>query len=54
MAREGSTYQTIDDVPSIRVVACICPLSANVIHNLVLALTRDAGVRDDDFELGHL
>ena len=28
------------------------PLSANVIHNLVLTLTRDACIRNNNFELG--
>ncbi len=51
MVREGRTYETIDDVTSIRVVSSIRPLSTNVIHNLVLALTRDAGIGDDYFEL---
>lgn len=36
----------------IGVMSSIRPLSADIIHNLVLALPRDAGIRDDNLELG--
>jgi len=51
MVRGGETYETIDNVASIRVVSSIRPLSTNVIHNLVLALARDAGIGDNYFKL---
>lgn len=51
MAREKEAYQTIDDMTCVRIVTFIRPLSADVVHNLVLTLTRDAGVRDDYLEL---
>jgi hypothetical protein len=51
MTREKEAYQTIDDMTCVRIVTFIRPLSADVVHNLVLTLTRDAGVRDDYLEL---
>ena len=44
-------YQSINDVASIGVVSFIRSLSADVIHNLMLAFAGDAGVRNDNFEL---
>ena len=49
--RGEETYQTIDDVTCIRIMSFIRPLTTDIIHNLVLALTRDASIRDDYLEL---
>jgi hypothetical protein len=51
MIRGEKNYQAIDDMACIGVVSFIRPLSADVIHNFVLALTRDASIRDDYLEL---
>jgi hypothetical protein len=51
MTGEGETYQAINDMTCIRIMAFIRPLSADVIHNLMLALTRDASIRDDNLKL---
>ena len=48
--REGP-HESVDDVLGVRVVRGIHALPPDVIHDLVLALSRHARVRDDDLQL---
>lgn len=44
-------YQSVDDVPQVRVVVRQRPLAADELHELVLSLSRHAGVREDYFDV---
>ena len=45
------TYQSVNDVMSVWVMAWIAALTSNEVHDLVLTLTGYAGVRDYDLKL---
>ena len=42
--RRFATYETINNMLHVRVVAGICPLTPDKIHDFVLTLSRDTGV----------
>lgn len=46
-----NTYQAINDVVDVRVVAGITALAPDELHDLVFSFPGDAGVRNDDLEL---
>jgi hypothetical protein len=41
---KARTYQTVNNVLSVGVVTAVCALTTYEIHDLMLSLTRDAGV----------
>lgn len=46
-----NTYQTINDMVDVRVVARVTALASDELHDLVLSFPRDTGVRNDNLEL---
>jgi len=44
-------YKSVDDMTGVWIVGWLQSLETNELHDLVLSLTRNSGVRDDDLDL---
>jgi hypothetical protein len=50
-SRGGTAYQSVNNVPSVRIMARVTALTPDEIHNFVLPLARHTRVGNDDLNL---